>query len=175
MTRDSVAMGPVEDVVADRDVSLSAPHHDLSAPIGIVGRKSVVGNQDIAKSVRELDRPSGVDVGEDIVDHGKVVATEIKAVVQIAGSAHASDVMEDIAVDHEVMAARVGVHTVQPVAAGTDASCNVLNPVASQNNVMGRVIAVNALLVATPDDEVLNHDVGGVAEVDVRIADHLAI
>jgi len=71
-----------------------------------------------------------------------------------------ADVVEHVAVHNKVMTRLVGVHAAEPEAAGGRAIGDKFYSIASNCDVMGGIVTVDAFLEASRDDKSLDDDVG---------------
>src|SRR6185369_8215655 len=132
---------------SDRHTRHGVPEHDLAGLAGVGKREGVVGYQDIAEAVSHLNRPAVPEVVENVVSDGVVVTMKVEGVIEAGASARPPDIVKDIAVDSEVMAARIGVDPVQSIRRIRGTVSDVFDTVAANGDVMGGVVTVNSLLI----------------------------
>ena len=80
-----------------------------------------------------------------------------------------------MAVNDEVMAVGAGIHPIEPQPGGGSAIGDVFEALTAQRDVVGRIVAVDTLLVAPRNHKALDDDVGRIEKVYIGIADQLAV
>jgi len=168
--RHGVAVGAVEDIVADVNAGIAPPEHDLPGfPVGIPVRERVVGDQPVAGSIGQLDRPAPVHVVEDVVDDGHVIGMGIDPMVEVELSLTrgAADVVKDVAVESEVVFRGVQIDPVAADLIGHGTVSDVTDFVPFDGDVMGAVVTVDAFIAAALNHEALDDDEGRAVQIEV--------
>src|SRR5258708_10502022 len=144
VSSDGRTIGFIEDVVANRDVGVGVPKHDLASfPVRVSERERVVCHQPVAGSIRCLNRETSVHVVEDVVDYGHVLALRINPMVKVQEglAVRAAYVMEKIAVEYKVIFRIVKVNSILADLVGLSMVGDVLDFVPADRDIVGAVVA----------------------------------
>src|SRR6266850_4980603 len=163
-------IGFIEDVVTNRDVGVGAPKHDLTGfAVCISEGERVVCHQPVAGSIRQLNRPTSVHVVEDVVDYGHVLGVRINPMVKVQEglAVRAAYVMEKIAVEYKVILRIVKVNSILADLVGLSMVGDVLDFVPADRDIVGAVVAVDALVAAPLNDKTLDDDERGIAQIKI--------
>src|SRR5258708_32166839 len=147
VSSDGRTIGIVEDVVANRDVGVVVPKHDLASfPVRVSERERVVCHQPVAGSIRCLNRETSVHVVEDVVDYGHVLALRINPMVKVQKglAVRPTNVMKRIAVKDEVVFRRVQIDSIAANLVNDGMIGDVSDFVPSNGDVVSRALGLDA-------------------------------